>query len=75
MVKRVAASKTTVRDRLKSLREVAKWTQDQLATQLGVNRAYVSMLESGRRRHPRGPFLMRLADLEKARGIRAVSAP
>jgi transcriptional regulator with XRE-family HTH domain len=46
---------------LKTLREAKGLTQDQLAKKAGVTEAYVSMLESGKRKAPSLPALQRLA--------------
>ena len=51
---------------LKALREAKDLTQDQLAKKAGVTEAYVSMLESGKRKAPSLPALQRLA---KALGV------
>jgi len=37
---------------LKEAREKAEWTQAKLARRLGVTQAYVSLMESGKRRVP-----------------------
>ncbi len=51
---------------LKARREARGLTQAQLAKKAGVTEAYVSMLESGKRKAPSLPALQRLA---KALGV------
>ncbi len=50
---------------LKAVREKAEWTQVKLAKRLGVTQAYVSLMETGKRRVPLryAHRLMRLLDL------------
>jgi transcriptional regulator with XRE-family HTH domain len=50
---------------LKAAREISGWTQARLAKRLGVTQAYLSLMESGKRRVPArlARYLVRLLDL------------
>lgn len=57
---------------VKSLREDLKWTQDQMAEYLGLDRSSVSRMETGQK--PKGPtvkLLERLASQRKPSGARS----
>lgn len=51
---------------LKRLRARRGLTQEQVARQVGVSKAYITMLESGARKNPSLPILKKLA---KALGV------
>jgi putative transcriptional regulator len=48
--------------RLKELRKARRWTQDDLASRLGVSKSHVSEMESGKK-NPSGPVLDRMSKL------------
>jgi transcriptional regulator with XRE-family HTH domain len=52
--------------RLRTLREAKGWSQDNLARRVKLTKPYVSMLETGARKQPSLPTLVRLA---KALGV------
>lgn len=57
---------TVLGRRLRTLRKAKGWSQDDLARRVKLTKPYLSMLETGARRQPSLPTLVRLA---KALGV------